>query len=147
MTTEFVVLLNTLTADEAISQIRKIGRNKETIYTLFVMDSKRNMVGTVDLDDLIFANGGTRLTEIMNRDFVTVNVNDDQEEVANIVKRYDLNAIAVLNNDGRLIGVITVDDVMDIIEEETTEDISKMQMVTPLEDSYLETSQDLTASS
>lgn len=140
MTTEFVVLLNTLTADEAISQIRKIGRNKETIYTMFVMDSKRNMVGTVDLDDLIFANGGTRLTEIMNRDFVTVNVNDDQEEVANVVKRYDLNAIAVLNNDGRLIGVITVDDVMDIIEEETTEDISKMQMVTPLEDSYLETS-------
>lgn len=140
MTTEFVVLLNTLTADEAISQIRKTGRNKETIYTLFVMDSKRNLVGIVDLDDLIFAKGDTVLTEIMNRDFVTVNVNDDQEEVANVVKRYDLNAIAVLNNDGRLIGVITVDDVMDIIEEETTEDISKMQMVTPLEDSYLETS-------
>lgn len=140
MTTEFVVLLNTLTADEAIRQIRKTGRNKETIYTLFVMDAKRNLVGIVDLDDLIFADGDTVLTEIMNRDFVTVNVNDDQEEVANIVKRYDLNAIAVLNNDGRLIGVITVDDVMDIIEEETTEDISKMQMVTPLEDSYLETS-------
>ena len=140
MTTEFVVLLNTLTADEAISQIRKTGRNKETIYTLFVMDSKRNLVGIVDLDDLIFAKGDTVLTEIMNRDFVTVNVNDDQEEVANVVKRYDLNAVAVLNNDGRLIGVITVDDVMDIIEEETTEDISKMQMVTPLEDSYLETS-------
>lgn len=140
MTTEFVVLLNTLTADEAIKQIRKTGRNKETIYTLFVMDAKRNLVGIVDLDDLIFADGDTVLTEIMNRDFVTVNVNDDQEEVANVVKRYDLNAIAVLNNDGRLIGVITVDDVMDIIEEETTEDISKMQMVTPLEDSYLETS-------
>ena len=140
MTTEFVAMLNTLTADEAIRQIRKTGKNKETIYTLFVMDNKRNLVGTVDLDDLIFASGDTVLTEIMNRDFVTVNVNDDQEEVANIVKRYDLNAVAVLNNDGRLIGLITVDDVMDIIEEETTEDISKMQMVTPLEDSYLETS-------
>lgn len=140
MTTEFVVLLSNLTADEAIKEIRKTGKNKETIYTLFVMDNKRNLVGIVDLDDLIFAKGDTVLTEIMNRDFVTVNVNDDQEEVANIVKRYDLNAIAVLNNDGRLIGVITVDDVMDIIEEETTEDISKMQMVTPLEDSYLETS-------
>ena len=140
MTTEFVALLSTLTADEAIKQIRKTGKNKETIYTLFVMDAKRNLVGTVDLDDLIFADGDTKLTEIMNRDFVTVNVNDDQEEVANVVKRYDLNAVAVLNNDGRLIGLITVDDIMDIIEQETTEDISKMQMVTPLEDSYLETS-------
>ena len=76
----------------------------------------------------------------MNKDFNTVNVNDDQEEVANVVKRYDLNAVAVLNNDGRLVGIITVDDVMDVIEEEQTEDISKLQMVTPLEDSYLETS-------
>ncbi len=140
MTTEFVALLSTLTADEAIAQIRRTGKNKETIYTLFVMDNKRNLVGILDLDDLIFAKGDTVLTEIMNRDFVTVNVDDDQEEVANIVKRYDLNAIAVLNNDGRLVGLVTVDDVMDIIEEETTEDISKMQMVTPLEDSYLETS-------
>lgn len=140
MTTEFVVLLSNLTADEAIADIRKTGKNKETIYTLFVMDNKRNLVGTLDLDDLIFAKGDQKITEIMNRDFVTVNVNDDQEEVANVVKRYDLNAVAVLNNDGRLIGLVTVDDVMDIIEEETTEDISKMQMVSPLEDSYLETS-------
>ena len=140
MTTEFVVLLSNLTADEAIAEIRKTGKNKETIYTLFVMDNKRNLVGTLDLDDLIFAKGDQKITEIMNHDFVTVNVNDDQEEVANVVKRYDLNAVAVLNNDGRLIGLVTVDDVMDIIEEETTEDISKMQLVTPLEDSYLETS-------
>ena len=140
MTTEFVVILSNMTADEAIKQIRKNGRNKETIYTLFVMDNQRNLVGTLDLDDLIFADGDTKVTEIMNRDFVTVNVDDDQEEVANIVKRYDLNAVAVLNNDGRLVGIITVDDIIDIIEEETTEDISKMQMVTPLEDSYLETS-------
>ena len=140
MTTEFVVLLSNLTADEAIKEIRSTGKKKETIYTLFVMDKQRNLVGTLDLDDLIFAKGDEGITEIMNRDFVTVNVDDDQEEVANTVKRYDLNAIAVLNNDGRLVGVITVDDVKDIIEEETTEDISKMQMVTPLEDSYLETS-------
>ena len=140
MTTEFVVLLSNLTADEAIREVRKTGKNKETIYTLFVMDKQRNLVGTLDLDDLIFAKGDESISNIMNRDFVTVNVNDDQEEVANVVKRYDLNAVAVLNNDGRLIGLVTVDDVMDIIEEETTEDISKMQMVTPLEDSYLETS-------
>ena len=140
MTTEYVALLNDISCDDAIKQIRKTGKNKETIYTLFVMDRKRNLVGTLDLDDLIFADGDTNISEIMNKDFNTVNVNDDQEEVANIVKRYDLNAIAVLNNDGRLIGIITIDDIVDVIEEEQTEDISKLQMVTPLEDSYLETS-------
>lgn len=140
MTTEFVALLDDMTCDDAIKEIRKTGKNKETIYTVFVMDRKRNLVGTVDLDDLIFADGEVKLSDIMNKDFQTVNVNDDQEEVANIVKRYDLNAVAVLNNDGRLVGIVTVDDVMDVIEEEQTEDISKLQMVTPLEDSYLETS-------
>jgi len=139
MTTEFLVILDSKTADEAIAQIRKQGKDKETIYTIFIMDNKRKLVGTLDLDDLIFAKGDVVISEIMNRDFVTVNVDTDQEEVANMVKRYDLNAIAVLNNDGRLVGLVTVDDVIDIIEEETTEDISKMQMVTPLEDSYLET--------
>ena len=140
MTTEFVVLLDDVTCDEAIKLIRKTGKNKETVYTVFVMDRKRNLVGTVDLDDLIFADGETLIADIMNKDFQTVNVNDDQEEVANIVKRYDLNAVAVLNNDGRLVGIVTVDDVMDVIEQEQTEDISNLQMVTPLEDSYLETS-------
>ncbi len=140
MTTEFVVLLDDVTCDEAIKLIRKTGKNKETVYTVFVMDRKRNLVGTVDLDDLIFANGETLIADIMNKDFQTVNVNDDQEEVANVVKRYDLNAVAVLNNDGRLVGIVTVDDVMDVIEQEQTEDISNLQMVTPLEDSYLETS-------
>lgn len=140
MTTEFVALLDDISCDEAIKQIRKTGKNKETIYTIFIMDRKRNLVGTLDLDDLIFADGDTLVTEIMNKDFNTVNVNDDQEAVANVVKRYDLNAIAVLNNDGRLIGIITIDDIVDVIEEEQTEDISKLQMVTPLEDSYLETS-------
>ena len=140
MTTEFVVLLDDVTCDEAIKLIRKTGKNKETIYTVFVMDRKRNLVGTVDLDDLIFADGEKPIADIMNKDFNTVNVNDDQEEVANVVKRYDLNAVAVLNNDGRLVGIVTVDDVMDVIEQEQTEDISNLQMVTPLEDSYLETS-------
>ena len=140
MTTEFVVLLDDLTCDDAIKQIRKTGKNKETIYTVFVMDRQRNLVGTVDLDDLIFADGDAKITDIMNKDFVTVNVNDDQEQVANVVKRYDLNAVAVLNNDGRLVGIVTVDDVIDVIEQEQSEDIAKLQMVTPLEDSYLQTS-------
>lgn len=140
MTTEFVILINDITCDEAIKQIRKTGKNKETIYTVFVMDRKRNLVGTVDLDDLIFADGDKDISEIMNKDFNTVNVNDDQEEVANVVKRYDLNAVAVLNNDGRLVGIITVDDIVDVITEESAEDIANLQHVAPLEDSYMETS-------
>lgn len=140
MTTEFLVLLDSLSADEAIKQIRSVGKSKETIYTLFIMDSKRNLVGTLDLDDLIFANGDTKLNTIMNRDYVTVQVNTDQEEVANLIKRYDLNAIAVLNNESRLIGIITVDDIVDVIEQEATEDVAILSHVAPLEDSYLETS-------
>lgn len=140
MTTEFLVLLDSLTADEAIKEVRRLGKTKETIYTLFIIDKKRNLVGTLDLDDLIFADGNTKLTEIMNLDYVTVNVNVDQEEVANLIKRYDLNAIAVLNNEKRLIGLITVDDIVDVIEEEATEDVASLSHITPLEDSYLETS-------
>lgn len=139
MTTEFVILLADISCDDAIKQIRKTGKNKETIYTIFVMDRKRNLVGVLDLDDLIFADGDTLVSEIMNKDFNTVNVNDDQEEVANVVKRYDLNAVAVLNNDGRLVGIVTVDDVVDVIAEESAEDIANLQHVTPLEDSYMET--------
>lgn len=139
MTTEFLVLLNTLTADEAIQQIRKVGKTKETIYTLFIIDNRRNLVGTLDLDDLIFAKGNEKLTDLMNLDFVTVNINTDQEEVANLIKRYDLNAIAVLNNENRLVGLITVDDIIDVIEQEATEDVAALSHVTPLEDSYLDT--------
>lgn len=139
MTTEFLVLVSSLTADDAIKQIRKVGKSKETIYTLFIIDNKRNLVGTLDLDDLIFAKGDTTLDEIMNKDFVTVNVNTDQEEVANLIKRYDLNAIAVLNNEQRLVGLITVDDIVDVIEQEANEDVQSLSHVAPLEDSYLET--------
>ena len=139
MTTEFFTILDSLTVDEAIASIRKFGKDKETVYTLFVIDKKRNLVGTLGLDELIFAKGDELIKDIMNRDFVTVNVNDDQEEVANIVKRYDLNAVAVLNNENRLIGLVTVDDIVDVIEEEANEDIAALAHVAPLEDTYLDT--------
>ena len=99
MTTEFLVLLESLTADEAIRKIRREGKTKETIYTIFIIDSKRNLVGTLDLDDLIFAKADEIISDIMNRDYVTTTIGADQEEVANLIKRYDLNAIAVSNNE------------------------------------------------
>ena len=139
MTTEFIEMRDTATVEEAIATIREIGRDAETIYTIFVKDSRRTMVGTVDLDDLIFAKSDEKLVDIMNRDFVTCNVNDDQEEVANQFKRYDLTAMAVVNNENKIIGIITIDDVVDVIEQEAAEDIAALSHVAPLEESYLDT--------
>ncbi len=139
MTTEYLELLDTIKVDEAIKTIRKIGKEKETVFTLFIRDEKRNLVGVLGLDDLVFAKESETLSDIMSVDFQTVNVNTDQEEVAQIFKRYDLHAIAVLNEDKRLTGIITIDDVVDVIEQEATEDISKMSLVSPIEDSYLKT--------
>ena len=140
MTTEFLEMRDFTTIKDAMKIIRQKGRDAETIYTIFVKDIKRTLVGTVDLDDLIFAEEDQTLSDIMNRDFVTCNVNDDQEEVANMFQRYDLNVMAVVNNENKIIGIITIDDVVDVIKEEAEEDIAALSHVAPLEDSYLETS-------
>ena len=139
MTTEYLDMKDTLTVKEALKIIRKRGKDAETVYTIFVRDSKRNLMGTINLDDLIFADEDEVLSEIMDRDFVTCNVNDDQEEVANMFKRYDLNAMAVVNNDNKIIGIITIDDVVDIIVEEATEDIAHLNQVSNMDEPYLET--------
>ena len=139
MTTEFIEMKNTTSAKDAMSQIREKGKDAETIYTIFVRDAKRNFVGTVNLDDLIFAKDSETLEDIMDRDFVACHVNDDQEDVANMFKRYDLTAMAVLNKDDKIVGIITIDDVVDIIVEEANEDVAALSHVAPLEDSYLDT--------
>ena len=137
MTTEYLEMKDTLTVEEVIEEVRKKGRDAETIYTIFVKDSKRTMVGTVDLDDLIFAKKTDTMNDIMNRDFVTCQVNDDQEEIANMFKRYDLNAMAVVNKENKIIGIITIDDIVDIIVEEANEDISHLSNVSNMEEPYL----------
>ena len=140
MTTEYIEMKDTTLVGDAIKQIRKNGRDAETIYTIFVRDKMRTMVGTVDLDDLIFADEEQEISEIMNRDFVTCNVNDDQETVANMFSRYDLTAMAVVNNDMKICGIITIDDAVDILMEEANEDVAALGHVAPLEESYLDTS-------
>lgn len=139
MTTEYLEFKETLTVEEVIDAVRKKGRDAETVYTLFIKDNKRTMVGTVDLDDLIFASKDQTMNEIMNRDFVTCHVNDDQEEVANMFKRYDLNAMAVVNKENKIVGIITIDDIVDIIVEEANEDISHLSNVSNMETPYLKT--------
>ena len=129
MTTEYLDMKDDLTVKDALKIIRKRGKDAETVYTVFVRDSKRNLLGTINLDDLIFADEDEVLSEIMDRDFVTCNVNDDQEEVANMFKRYE----------NKIIGIITIDDVVDIIVEEATEDIAHLNQISNMDEPYLKT--------
>ena len=140
MTTEYINLLDQTTVNEAISYLRERGKDAETIFTIFVRNASREFVGTVDLDDLIFAKPEEKLEDIMNRDVVSVSVDTDQEEVGRMFQRYDLNALAVLNDDDRIVGVITIDDAVDVMVEETDEDIARMNLMEPGERPYLETS-------
>lgn len=139
MTTEFLLFEDKANIKETIDSIRTKGREAETVYTVFVRDEKRNLVGTVDLDDLIFAKEDQILKDIMNIDFQTVSVNTDQEEIAQMFKRYDLNAMAVVNASNHICGVITVDDVVDVIAEEAAEDITAISGVRKIKTSYLDT--------
>ena len=139
MTTEYIEMRTTMKVKDAIEFLREKGRDAETIYTIFVRDSKRTLVGTVDLDELIFADENQTLEDIMNKDFVTCYADDDQEDVANMFKRYDLNAMAVVNRENKIIGIITIDDVVDIIVEEATEDIAHLNAVSNMDEPYLKT--------
>lgn len=139
MTTEYLEFKESQTVGATIDAVRTIGREAETVYTIFVRNDKRKFVGTVDLDDLIFAKQDQKLSDIMNKDAPSVHAQTDREEVANIIRRYDLNAVAVLNDDECLTGIVTVDDAVDVITAEANEDIEKMSAVTPMEDTYLET--------
>src|SRR5574344_1272842 len=139
MTTEYLEFLENQTVGDTIDAVRTIGREAETVYTIFVRNKKRKFVGTVDLDDLSFAKNDQTLGDIMNKDAPSVHAQTDKEEVANVISRYDLNAVAVLNDDECLTGIVTVDDALDVMTAEASEDIEKMSAVSPMEDTYLET--------
>lgn len=141
MTIEMVELHDRSTVAEAIKSIRRSGVDKETIYTCYVIDDKRHLVGTIPLRRLLLNEEDTPLTDIMSDDeqLIYVKTMDDQEEVAAIAKKYDLLSVPVVDNENRLVGIITIDDIVDIIDEEATEDMEKMALLTPSEDEYLKT--------
>ncbi len=141
MTIEMVELHDRLTVGEAIKSIRRTGVDKETIYTCYVIDDKRHLVGTLPLRRLLLNDEETPLTEIMSDDeqLIYVSTMDDQEEVASIAKKYDLLSVPVVDKEERLVGIITIDDIVDIIDEEATEDFEKMALLRPSEDEYLKT--------
>ena len=140
MTTEYLEFVDTAPVSDVINEIRTKGKDAETVYTIFVRNKKREFVGTAGLDDLIFAKPNETLEDIMNRDVVSCYTATDQEEVAKMFRRYDLNAMAVLNSDSRLVGVITVDDVIDVMVEEQQEDLARLTNMEPSDKPYMELS-------
>ena len=140
MTPEFIKLRQHISADESIAKIRRIGLDKETIYYSYVVDKKGKLIGTVSLKDLLLAPPDRKIKDIMTINFVYAHTQDDQEEVAGLLAKYDLTALPVVDHDERLVGIITIDDVVDIITEEATEDIHKMAGMEAPEDPYFSTS-------
>ena len=140
MTIEFVAFHEDLTVAKAMAQLRQTGINKETIYTCYIVNASRVLVGVIALRDLILASDDTKIKDIMEDDVVSVKTLEDQEEVANIFKKYDFISLPVVDNETRLVGIITVDDIMEVIDQENTEDFEKMSALIPAEDEYLKTS-------
>ena len=139
MTIEFVEFHSSLTVKDAMDSLRKTGLDKETIYTCYVIDDSRHLIGTIALRHLIMADESKMVTDIMQTNFVSVKTLDDQEYVADTVRKYDLMSIPVVDNENRLVGIVTTDDILDVIEEENTEDIEKMSGLLPSDDEYLKT--------
>ena len=137
MTTEYMDLKEENTIEEAIRKIKKEYDDKETIDICFVTDKSRKLIGTVKLKDLVLNDEEKLIKDIMDDDIMSVNTLMDQEEVASIIQDYDLTSIPVVDTENKLVGIITIDDVIDIIEEEATEDIEKMAAITPTEKPYL----------
>jgi magnesium transporter len=140
MTVEFVDLKQNLTVAQAIERIRKVGIDRETINVCYVLDNNRKLLGTVALRYLLLKNPDEVIGEIMHENVVTIKTTDDQEQVARTFQKYDFTAMPVVDSEDRLVGIITVDDVVDIMEHEATEDIEMMAAITPTDKSYMKTS-------
>lgn len=140
MTIEFVDLVEEMTVAQAIEHTRKTGTNKETLDMCFIIDHSRHLKGTIMLKDLILSQDEVLIEDIMDTHIISVRTSVDQEEVAYLFKTYDLVAMPVVDNENRLVGMITIDDVVDIIEQENTEDFQKMAAMEPNDEPYLKTS-------
>ena len=134
MTTECVILRPKMTAEEAIKRIRRTGIDKETIYTCYVSDSSSTLIGIVTIRTLLLSEDDEVIENIMETNVISVNTLDDQEEVAQMFNKYNFLALPVVDKENRLVGIVTVDDAIDVMEEEATEDIQKMAAITPTTD-------------
>ncbi len=141
MTTEYVALRPTMTVEESILRIRRQGVDKETIYTCYVIDSSRTLVGLVTVKDLLLCEDDeTPISDIMLTNLISVTTTDDQEEVARMFAKYNFLALPVVDKEHRMVGIVTFDDAMDVMQDEATEDMEIMAAITPSEKSYLSSS-------
>lgn len=140
MTTEYVSLRRDMSVSEAIKRIRRIGIDKETIYTCYVTEDNRKLMGIVSIRTLLLSDDEDKVEEIMESNVISVNTTDDQEVVANLFNKYDFLAIPVVDKENRLVGIVTVDDAIDVMREEFTEDMEVMAAITPSDKPYLKTS-------
>lgn len=140
MTTEFVTLRTKMTVAEALKKMRKQAIDKETIYTCYVTDDKKRLLGTVSAKDIILHNPNDKIGDFMQDNVIYAHTNTDREEVSNMLAKYDLLAVPVVDSENRMTGIVTVDDAIDIIQEESQEDISKMAGIAPTTKPYLQTS-------
>ena len=139
MTTEYIDLKKDMTIEEALERIRKIGFDSETIYSAYVISKSRKLLGIVSIKDLLLNSKDSIIGDIMDENIIFANTLDDKEEVALQINKYDLLAIPVVDKENRLVGIVTVDDAIDVMEEEATEDIEKMAAILPSEHSYFKT--------
>ena len=139
MTTEYIDLKKDMTVDEAFDRIRKIGFDTETIYNCYVIDRSRHLLGIVTVKDLLLNKKTCIISDIMEENIIYANTLDDQEEVAGLFEKYDVLALPVVDKENRLVGIITVDDAIDVMQEEASEDIEKMAAILPSEKTYLKT--------
>ena len=140
MTTEFIDLKEDMTIEDALERIRKIGTDSETIYTCYVLDSKRKLKGIINIKELLLAKEDSLISDIMETNIICVNTLEDKENVAKKFDKYDLYALPVVDNENRLVGIVTVDDAMNVLQDEVEEDFEKMAAMQPNEDGYFETS-------
>ncbi len=140
MTIEYVSLRRDMTVEEAIKRIRRTGVDKETIYTCYVTDENRNLIGIVSAKSLLLSEEDEIIEEIMETNMIYVHTLEDKEVAANYFKKYNLLAMPVVDDEQRLVGIVTIDDAIDVLEEEATEDFEKMAAITPSDKPYFKTS-------
>ncbi len=140
MTTEFIVLSPDMTAEMAIKRIRRTGVDKETIYTCYVTDDNNKLIGITTVKDLLLADDDDAVKDLMEENVISVNTLEDQEQVARKFSNYNFLALPVVDNENRLVGIVTIDDAIDVLQEEATEDIEKMAAVLPSDKPYMKTS-------
>ena len=140
MTTEMVTLRPAMTVSEAIKRIRRVGFDKETVYNCYITDDKRHLIGTITIRTLILADEDSLLRDLMIDNVISIGTLEDQEAAAEMLAKYDFTALPVVDGENRLVGIVTVDDAIDVLKEEATEDIERMAAILPSDKPYLRTS-------